>query len=240
MLALLFANIGVFGVFLFLTYYLQRILGWSPIRTGLAFLPMVVALAVMAQVSNRIVLPRFGPKLVVPVGLLISAVALFGLHDVGVHTGYLTHVLPFSILIGFGFGLSLAPSFSTGTLGLQPYDAGVGSAVVNTSQQVGGSIGTALLNTVAASAASAYLVGRAHTSTALKAAALHSYTTAFLWAAVIFIVGAMVSGLVLRRGDLATLAGGGTAPDTVSTRGTPSAVAPGTVGDARAHPSTTS
>jgi EmrB/QacA subfamily drug resistance transporter len=208
MLAMLFASIGVFGVFLFLTYYLQGTLGWSPVKTGLGFLPMVGALAIMAQVSNRLILPRYGPKLVVPIGLLLSAGALLGLHGVGLHTAYVSHVLPYTVLIGVGFGLSLAPSFSTGTLGLAPEDAGVGSATVNTSQQVGGSIGTALLNTLAASAASAYLVGRALTPETLKAAALHSYTTAFLWASLIFVVGAVVSGLVLRRGNLATLAGG--------------------------------
>jgi hypothetical protein len=158
-------------------------------------------------VSNRLILPRFGPKLVVPIGLLLSAVALFGLHGVGLHTAYVSHVLPYTILIGVGFGLSLAPSYSTGTLGLAPQDAGVGSATVNTSQQVGGSIGTALLNTLAASAASAYLVGRAVTPATQKAALLHSYTTAFSWAALIFVIGAMVSGLVLKKGNLATLAG---------------------------------
>jgi hypothetical protein len=194
-------------VFLFLTYYLQGTLGWSPIKTGLGFLPMVGALAVMAQVSNRLILPRFGPKLIVPVGMLLSAVALFKLHDVGLHTAYVSHVLPYVILIGCGFGLSLAPSYSTGLLGLAQRDAGVGSATLNTSQQVGGSIGTALLNTLAASAASAYLVGRAVTPQTLKAAALHSYTTAFLWASLIFVVGAVVAGLVLKRGNLAALAG---------------------------------
>jgi hypothetical protein len=114
-------------------------------------------------------------------------------------------VLPYIILLGFGFGLSLAPSFSTGTLGLAPHDAGVGSASLNTSQQVGGSIGTALLNTLAASAGAAYLVGRALTPQNVKLAALHSYTTAFMWSSVIFVMGAVVAGLVLRRGNMKAL-----------------------------------
>ncbi len=206
MLAMLFASIGIFGVFLFLTYYLQGTLGFSPVKTGLAFLPMVAALATMAQVSNRVLLPKFGPKPIVPVGLLCAAVALYGLHLVSLHSAYVSHVLPYIILLGFGFGLSLAPSFSTGTLGLAPHDAGVGSASLNTSQQVGGSIGTALLNTLAAGAAAAYLVGRAVTPQNLKMAALHSYTTAFLWSSLIFVVGAVVAGLVLRRGSLSALA----------------------------------
>jgi EmrB/QacA subfamily drug resistance transporter len=205
MLAMLFASIGIFGVFLFLTYYLQEILGFSPVKTGLAFLPMVAALATMAQVSLRVFLPKFGPKPVVPVGLICAAVAMYALHLVGLHSSYVTHVLPFIILLGFGFGLSLAPAFSTGTLGLAPHDAGVGSASLNTAQQVGGSIGTALLNTLAGSAAAAYLVGRVITPGNLKLAALHSYTTAFMWSSIIFVIGAVVAGLVLRRGNVRQL-----------------------------------
>jgi EmrB/QacA subfamily drug resistance transporter len=207
-LVMLIASIGIFGVFLFLTYYLQGTLGYSPVRTGVAFLPLVVALAGAAQVSNQILLPRFGPKPTVPVGLLVCAVALFGLHLVGLSSSYVSHVLPYILLLGAGFGLSVAPAFSTGTLGLAPQDAGVGSATLNTAQQVGGSIGTALLNTVAAGAATAYLVGRPPTPSNLQAALLQSYTTAFLWSSLIFVAGAIIAGLVLPRGNLAALASG--------------------------------
>jgi hypothetical protein len=117
-------------------------------------------------------------------------------------------VLPYLIVLGVGFGLSVAPAFSTGTLGLAPQDAGVGSATLNTAQQVGGSIGTALLNTVAASAATSYLVGRTVSPANLQAAAVHGYTTTFLWSSVIFVAGAVVAGLVLQRGGLASLAPG--------------------------------
>ena len=205
-LAMLFASIGIFGVFLFLTYYLQGTLGFSPVKTGIAFLPLVAALAATAQVSNRILLPRFGPKPIVPIGLLVCAAALFGLHLVGLHSSYVSHVLPYLIVVGVGFGLSIAPAFSTGTLGLVPQDAGVGSATLNTAQQVGGSLGTALLNTLAASAATSYLVGRAVTPGNLQAALLHSYTTAFLWSSLIFVAGAVVAGLVLQSGTLSSLA----------------------------------
>ena len=206
MLAMLFASVGIFGVFLFLTYYLQGTLGFSPVKTGVAFLPLVAALAATAQVSNRILLPRFGPKPIVPIGLLVSAAALFGLHLVGLHSSYVSHVLPYLLVLGIGFGLSVAPAFSTGTLGLAPRDAGVGSATLNTAQQVGGSIGTSLLNTLAASAATSYLVGRTLTPANLQAALLHSYTTAFLWSSLIFVAGAVVAGLVLQRGNLTALA----------------------------------
>ncbi len=205
-LAMLFASVGIFGVFLFLTYYLQGTLGFSPVKTGIAFLPLVAALATTAQISNRSLLPRFGPKPIVPIGLLVCAAALYGLHLVGLHSSYFTHVLPYLLVLGIGFGLSVAPSFSTGTLGLAPQDAGVGSATLNTAQQVGGSIGTALLNTLAASAAASYLVSRVASPANFQAALLHSYTTAFLWSALIFVAGAVVAGLVLQRGGLASLA----------------------------------
>jgi EmrB/QacA subfamily drug resistance transporter len=205
-LAMLFASVGLFGVFLFLTYYLQETLGFSPVKTGVAFLPMVAVLAATAQVSNRILLPRVGPRPIIPVGLLVAAAAMFGLHLVGMHSSYTSHVLPYLIVLGVGFGLSVSPSFSTGTLGLDSQDAGVGSATLNTAQQVGGSIGVSLLNTLAASAATSYLVGRAATTANLQAALLHSYTTAFLWTSLIFVAGAVVAGLVLQSGGLRMLA----------------------------------
>jgi EmrB/QacA subfamily drug resistance transporter len=215
-LAMLFASVGIFGVFLFLTYYLQGTLAFSPVKTGIAFLPLVAALAATAQISNRILLPRFGPKPIVPIGLLVSAAAMFGFHLVGVHSSYVSHVLPYLLVLGVGFGLSVAPAFSTGTLGLAPQDAGVGSATLNTAQQIGGSLGTSLLNTVAATAATSYLVGRAVSPATIQAALVHSYTTVFLWSAVIFVAGAVVAALVFERGDLAALASGhpAAAPDT--------------------------
>lgn len=205
LLVMLFAAVGVFGVFLFLTYYLQSTLGLSPVKTGIAFLPLVASVAATAQVSNRILLPRFGPRPIVPIGLLVCAAALLGLHLLGLHSSYLSHVLPYLLLLGVGSGLSISPAFSTGTLGLAPEDAGVGAATLNTAQMVGGSIGTALLNTLASSAAASFLIGRALTAANVQAALLHSYTTAFLWSAVVYAVGALVAGVVLRPGDLRSL-----------------------------------
>ncbi len=217
LLTMLFVSMGVFGVFLFLTYYLQNTLDFSPVKTGVAFLPLVFGLAGMAQVSNRVLLATLGPKVIVPIGLVIGAVAMYMLHLVGDHSSYYTAVLPWLIVLGMAFGLSLAPSFSTGTLGLQPHDAGVGSAALNTAQQVGGSIGTALLNTLAASAASAYLVGKVANSANVRTAAVHSYTTAFLWSSGIFVVGAVIAGLILPKGNLATFTGPGESEPVVPT-----------------------
>ena len=206
LLVMLFASVGIFAVFLFLTYYLQATLGFSPVKTGVAFLPMVAALSAMAQVSNRTLLPRFGPKRIVPIGLLVCAAAMYGLHLVRLHSSYASHVLPYIVVLGIGFGMSVAPAFSTGTLGLAPQDASVGSATLNAAQQVGGSIGTSLLNTLAASAAASYLAGKTLTPANSEAALLHSYTTAFLWSCSIFVAGAIVAGLVLQSGGLTELA----------------------------------
>jgi hypothetical protein len=114
-------------------------------------------------------------------------------------------VLPYLLVLGVGFGLSVAPSFSTGTLGLVPEDAGVGSATLNTAQQVGGSVGTALLNTLAADAAVSFLVGKAVKPALIQEALLRSYTTAFLWSASIFVAAAIVAALVLKSGRLSEL-----------------------------------
>jgi hypothetical protein len=105
---MLFGGAGLFGIFLFLTYYLQATLGFSPVKTGIAFLPLTAALAAAAQVSNQMLLPRLGRKPIVPAGMLLCAAASSGLHSLGVHSSYASHVLPYLIVLGIGSGLSLA------------------------------------------------------------------------------------------------------------------------------------
>ena len=147
----------------FLTYYLQETLGFSAVLTGVAFLPMVVSLSITAQLSNIVLLPKIGPRPLIPVGMLMSAGALLMLTHLGVSSSYLTSVFPALVLLGLGIGLVFAPAINTATAGVEAHDAGVASASVNTSQQVGGSIGTALLNTLAASAATSFLIGKSPT-----------------------------------------------------------------------------
>jgi EmrB/QacA subfamily drug resistance transporter len=201
-LATLIASAGMFGVFLFLTYYLQTTLGYSPVRTGLAFLPMVAFLSAVAAVATTRLLPRFGPRPLVPAGMVIAAAGLLLLTRIGLHSGYVSTILPALLVVGAGIGLVFAPAFNTATLGVAPADAGVASALVNTTQQVGGSVGTALLNTVQLSAATAYViahaVSRAPSGRIEALAALHGYTTAFVWSSIIFAVGAVLSLVLLR------------------------------------------
>jgi EmrB/QacA subfamily drug resistance transporter len=190
------AGAGIFAVFLFLTFYLQNTKGLSPLETGLAFLPMNVAIIFTATLVNTKVLVRTGPRPLVPTGMALAALGMVLLTRIGVDTSYATHVLPSLLLIGLGFGLSIAPAFATATLGVPRHDSGVASAMVNTSQQVGGSIGTAFLSTLAVSAATDYVVANGPGAQA----AVEGYVTAFWWAAAIFAVGAVVTGSLLRSG----------------------------------------
>ncbi|MGW7298380.1 MFS transporter [Streptomyces sp. NPDC054829] len=200
-LTVLITGAGMFGVFLFLTYYLQLNLGFSPTKTGVAFLPMVGALMVMAQLGTTVLVPRLGPKVVLPLGFAVATAGMAWLTGIGVGSDYLTSVLPQLIVIGVGLGMVMPPAMQLATGGVAAEDAGVASATVNAMQQVGGSIGTALLSTLAASAATDYLAGQDATSPVVQAqASIESYTTAFWWSAGLFAAGAVISFLLFRRG----------------------------------------
>ncbi|WP_411156154.1 MFS transporter [Nocardia cyriacigeorgica] len=190
-------GIGMFAIFLFLTYYMQLTLGYSPITTGVAFLPMVAAMIVSSTTTPSLLLPKLGPKVVVSAGFLIAAAGMAWLTRIGLDTGYTTHILPGLILMGLGLGGAMATAFQGATAGVHHEDAGVASATINTSQQVGGSIGTALLSTIAASAASDYMVGRTPDQLTVAQSAIESYTTSFWWATAIFVIGAVVTGVLL-------------------------------------------
>jgi len=204
--ALLVTGAGLFGVLLFLTYYLQLNLGFSPIKTGLAFLPMITVMMVMAQIATMKLIPRVGPKTVLPAGFFLAAAGLAWLTNISLTSSYLGSILPPLLLIGAGLGSVVPASMSLATNGVAAADAGVASATVNAMQQVGGSIGTALLNTLAASAAAAYLVGKNSADTTARAnAAITSYTTAFWWSAGLFAAGAVITALLYRRKTAAAL-----------------------------------
>jgi hypothetical protein len=199
------------GLFLFLSYYLQTIIGYSPVITGVAFLPAIALVMIFAQISNIVLMPRIGPKPLVGVGMLIAAAGMAWLTRIGVHSSYASTVVGPLMVAGAGIGLSMPPSMNTGTFGVAPSDAGVAAASLNVGQQLGGSIGTALLNTIATSAAAAYaashltpaIVASAGSRAALQAAAaVHGYTTGFWWTAGFFAAGAVICGALLRPGPL--------------------------------------
>ncbi|MFF0585299.1 MFS transporter [Streptomyces sp. NPDC003781] len=199
--SMLVASAGMFGVFLFLTYYLQLTLGFSAIQTGVAFLPMVATLMLSATLSTTFILSFVGPKIVVPVGMALAAGGMFWLTALGLDSSYAANVLPPLLVSGLGIGLIMAPAMSLATSGVATEDAGVAGATVNTMQQIGGSIGTPLLNTLAASAATSYLVGRDPTDKLVQAqASMESYSTSFLWSAAFFAVGGLIAALLYRPG----------------------------------------
>jgi EmrB/QacA subfamily drug resistance transporter len=207
-LSMLIAGAGLFGIFLFLTYYLQQTLGYSPLVTGLAFLPIAAGSALASNLATIVLMPRFGPKPLVGFGMLAAAGAMAWLAQLGPHTGYAPGVLGPIILAALGLGLVIAPSINTGTFGVAPQDAGVASATVTVGQQLGASIGTSLLNTIFAAAVTAYLTAHLAAARLIGRPALtglalaHGYDTAFWWTAGIFAGGAVVGGALLRRGPL--------------------------------------
>ncbi len=198
--AVMIAAVGMFGVFLFVTYYLQTTLDYSPITTGLAFLPMIAMLVLAAQLGTNLLLPRFGPKVMVPTGMLLAATAMVLLARLGVDSGYAPGLLVPLMLMGAGMGTIMPASMQTATLGVDRQYAGVAGALVNTSQQVGGSIGTALLNTLAATAVADYLASHAPVTAATGAsAAVDGYALVYRTCAAIFLGGAVLSAIVFRR-----------------------------------------
>ena len=244
-LAVLIVGAGMFGIFLFLTYYLQVTLRYSPVVTGVAFLPMIGMVIVCANLSNIVLLPRFGPKPLVMAGMLLSAASLVWLTHIGPQSSYAAAVLGPLLVAGAGFGFTIAPSMNTGTFGVAAQDAGVASATLNAGQQIGGSIGTSLLNTLAAGATAAYLTAHVTAGALVRGrpnpqltglALVHGYHTAFWWSAGIFLAGAVICGTLLRRGPLtrAALPPGTAAGQPAGQAGAP--VSSGRAGTARNLP----
>jgi EmrB/QacA subfamily drug resistance transporter len=200
-LAVGFTFVAAFSIFLFLTYFLQEVRGFSPVRTGVAFLPLPADIVLASTVANIALLPRLGSRRLVVIGLLLGFIGMGLLSRLHADSGYAAHVVPALIVLGLGFGCIVAPAFNSATQGVEFKDAGVASAMVNTMQQVGGSIGTALLSTFAAHATSSYLASHAHGAASVAVtdrAATHGYTVAFAIAAFVFLGAAIICGALIR------------------------------------------
>lgn len=196
----LIAGAGMFGIFLFVTYYLQASLGYSPMQTGFSFLPMIGMLVLAAQLSTNLLVPRFGPKVMVPFGMTLAAVGMVLLTRLDLGSDYVPDILVPLMVLGFGMGSTMPAAMQTATLGVDREFAGVASAMVNTSQQVGGSIGVALLNTLAATAAADYVSSNLPATAEVAAqAAIQSYATAYWWGAGFFAFGAVLAAFLFRR-----------------------------------------
>ena len=198
-LSSLLVGIALFATFLFLTYYFQQILGYSALKAGFAFLPFSAGIVGGATLSSQL-LPRIGPRPLMGAGFLLAATGLAVFTQVGPHSAYLIHILPAELMVSLGMGTAFVPLSSTALIGVDPADAGVASALVNTTQQTGGSLGVSLLNTVAASATGGYLAAHHGAPSALAAAAVHGYTTAFSISALL-LAGAAAVALILLRAE---------------------------------------
>src|SRR6202044_2344215 len=190
-------GIAVFGIFLFLTYYLQEVKGYSPVTSGLAFLPMIACILLSSNLSSIVLLPRVGPRGLIVTGMLLGGGAMAYLTQLTVTASYATSVVPALVAMGLGFGMIFSPAINTATAGVSRQDSGVASALVNTMQQVGGSVGTAALSTVALTATASYLAAHHAGPLAPATAAVHGYSVAFTVSATLIAVGALVAALLL-------------------------------------------
>jgi MFS family permease len=188
------AGLAMFGLFLFLTYYLQLVKHFSPVTSGLGFLPMIGCIIISSNASNIVTLPRFGPRIVITVGMVTGFLGLGYLSRITVHSSYVGGVLPALLLMGLAMGMVMAPSMNTATAGVRPEDSGVAAALVSTMQQVGGAIGTAVLSTVAASVTASYASSHLPVHGFNAVAATHGYATVFLVSCIVFATGAVLAG----------------------------------------------
>jgi EmrB/QacA subfamily drug resistance transporter len=194
---LFISGIAIFGTFLFLTYYLQLIKGESPLTTGLLFLPMIGCILITSNLSSVVLLPRVGPRVLIAAGMLLGTGGMVYLTQVSVTSSYAAGILPALLLLGSGFGMIFAPGINAATTGVRREDSGVASALVNTVQQVGGSIGTSALSTIALTATASYLVAHHASPLAPAIAATHGYTVAFAISAGLLGLGCVLALVLL-------------------------------------------
>ena len=193
-LIFLFIGAGLFAMFLFLTFYFQITMGYSPLKGGFAFLPFSIGIITTAGVVANL-LPKLGPKPIMVTGLVSATAGMLMLTQIDTGTNYWAWVLPSELLMSIGMACVFIPASSTALIGVSEHDAGVASALLNTSQQVGGSLGTALLNTLYAGAVTGYLADnlsptadRAQIGQATSDAFVHGYHVAFFWGSMMLVV----------------------------------------------------
>jgi EmrB/QacA subfamily drug resistance transporter len=195
--AVFLTGIAIFAVFLFLTYYLQDVKGYSPVTSGLAFLPLIGCILLSSNVSSIVLLPRLGPRVLITAGMVFGVGGMTYLTQLTVTSSYAGGILPALLIMGLGFGMIFSPAINTATAGVQRQDSGVASALVNTMQQVGGSIGVSALSTIVLSATTSYLAAHHTGPLAPAVAATHGDTVAFAVSAGIFGAGVIISIVLL-------------------------------------------
>jgi len=189
---------GLLGMFLFMTFYLQQTQHYSPLKTGVAYLPFSGGIIVSAGIAATL-LPRVGPRILMTIGGVLALGSMLYLTQLDVGSSYATAILPAFIAMSLGLGLLFVPVSATALSGVANHDAGVASAMVNTTQQVGGSIGTALLNTIFTTTLATYIASHGPSPASQVNGAIHGYNVAFTVSAALFGVAAILSLLFIRR-----------------------------------------
>jgi EmrB/QacA subfamily drug resistance transporter len=202
-LIFLLVGAGLFAMFLFLTFYLQLVLGYSPLRAGFAFLPFSLGIIFAAGAVAQL-LPRVGPRPLMLIGLTMATASMLWLTQIHPDSNYFTHVLPPMIVMSVGLAGVFIPASSTALFGVGGHDAGIASAVLNTSQQIGGSLGLALLNTLYAGAVTDFmtenrlqLVDTPFGKQPPPDALVHGYAVSFFWGSVMFLIALVVTVLMI-------------------------------------------
>lgn len=205
-LSLGLAVIGLFGVFLFLTFYLQVVKGYEPVQTGLAFLPMSAGMIIGSTQIATYLMPRMSPRNIMAPALLVASIGMLMLTQIDTGSSFLGLLMPAQLVLGLGMGTAFMPAMSLATSRVRPTDTGIASAMVNTSQQVGGAIGIALLNTIAASATTRFLETNAPAGSTpadqelfANQAMVEGFTSAIWWGFGILVAAAVAAALLLRN-----------------------------------------
>ncbi len=197
-LASLLVGVALLGTFLSLTFYFQGTLGFSAMKTGLAFVPFSFGIICGAAIAGR-VLPRLGPRAILTTGISLGVLGLVLFTRIGVHSAYLSIALPAELITSLGMGMTFVAMNSTALVGVDPEDAGVASALVNSTQQTGGTMGAALTNTIASTATVGYLAAHGTSPASLAAGAVHGYTTAFTFSAIVLVLAGTAAFTLVRR-----------------------------------------
>jgi EmrB/QacA subfamily drug resistance transporter len=193
---LLLVASGMFGMFFFASLYVQEILGYSPLKAGLAFLPVTVGIMIGAGVAQQLI-KRVGVRNVSVAGISLASAGMLFLTQLPVNGSYVSDLLPGLLPMSLGMGLTFVPITLMGTSGVTDKDAGLASGLFNTAQQVGGSLGLAILSTLAASQTARVLHGTSQA--AVLAARVSGYHVAFLAAAIMLAAGAVIMTVALRQ-----------------------------------------
>jgi EmrB/QacA subfamily drug resistance transporter len=195
--ALLLVASGMFGMFFFASLYVQEILGYSPLKAGLAFLPVTLGIIVGAGFAQQLI-KRLGVRVVSIIGITLAGAGMLVLTQLPVHGSYVGNLLVGLIPMSIGMGLTFVPITLLGTSGVTAEDSGLASGLFNTAQQVGGSLGLAILSSLAASQTTSLLHGSAHAGGAI-AARVSGYHVAFLAAAIMLGIAVVLMTVVLRK-----------------------------------------